>query len=312
MSNQAVPAESPIESNYLQRKEEALLLHKKATQEYLAIRSQCKKLEGEMMIYEIPGKEPAITTDQEIDRERFYAERACRRALDKEMPFFQKYLETLPLSPKVDTLSLSSLNSYEVYEEWNEAKYRKLLFKYDCGERQYAILNRGKDLDALREPEFATKLNKELALSREKLEQRQKRGARLNEIAKAQVNFMRQRQNIVQEAVQMEQQKHQQEREEWYRLKEAELAERTRNWTEVTKKEIGKIREAYEQEKRELPALRAKQEQLYQEELDQKLAHETDLLQRLEQQQLKQEAIFTQQKEDRNKDYQEWQEDKLA
>ena len=70
----------------------------------------------------------------------------------------------------------------------------------------------------------------------------------------------------------MEQQKHQQVREEWYRLKEAELAERTHNWTEATKKEIGKIREAYEQEKRELQALRAKQEQLYQEELDQKLA----------------------------------------
>ena len=36
------------------------------------------------------------------------------------------------------------------------------------------------------------------------------------------------------------------------------------------------------------------------------------MLQQLEQQQLHQEAILTQQKEDRNKDYQEWQEDKLA
>ena len=293
--NQAVPAESPINSNYLQEIEEALLLHKRATQEYLAMRSQCKKLEGEMMIYEIPGKEPGIT-DQEIARERFYAERACRRTLDIEMPFFQKYLETLPMSPEVDTLSLSSLDSYEADEEWNEAKYRKLLFQYDCGERQYAVLNQCRDLDALREPEHSTKLNKELALSREELEQRQKKGARLKEIAKAQVNFMRQRQNIVQEAVRMEQQKHQQEREEWYRLKVAQLAERTHNWTEVTKKEIGKITEAYEQEKRELQTLRAKQEQLYQEELDQKLAQETDLLQWLEQQQLHQEAILTQQK----------------
>ena len=77
----------------------------------------------------------------------------------------------------------------------------------------------------------------------------------------------------------MVQQKHQQEREEWYRLKEVELAERTCNWTEITKREIGKIRETHEQEKRELQVLRVKQEQLYQEELDQKLAHETDLLQ---------------------------------
>ena len=135
------------------------------------MRSQHKKLEGEMMVYEIPGKEPGITMDQEIARERFYAERACRRALDKEMPFFQKYIETLPLSPEVDTLSLSSLDSYEADEEWNEVKYRKLLFKYDCEERQYAIRNHCRDLDMLREPERVTELNRELALSRGELEQ---------------------------------------------------------------------------------------------------------------------------------------------
>ena len=184
------------------------------------------------------------------------------------------------MSPEVDTLSLSSLDSYEAEEakEWNEAKYRKLLFKYDRGERQYAVLNQCRDLDVLREPECVTKLNKELALSREELEQRQKKGARMKEITKAQVNFMRQRQYIVQEAVRIEQQKHQQEREQWYRTKETELAERTHNWTEVAKKEIGKIRETYEQEKKELQALRVRQEQLHQEELDQKLAGETDLL----------------------------------
>ena len=164
----------------------------------------------------------------------------------------------------------------------------------------------------LREPEHTAELNKELTLSREDLEQRQKKGARLKEIAKAQVNFMRQRQNIVQEAVQIEQQKHQQEREEWYRLKETELAERTRNWTEVAKKEIGKIREANKQEKKELQALIIRQEQLHQEELDQKLARESDLLQQLEQQQIHQEAMLIQQKEDRNKDYWEWQEDRLG
>ena len=73
-----------------------------------------------MMIYEIPGKEPGVMTDQEIARERFYAEEVCRRTLDKEMPFFQKYLETLPMSPEVDKLSLSSLDFYEAEEQWNE------------------------------------------------------------------------------------------------------------------------------------------------------------------------------------------------
>ena len=53
VSNQTVPVESPTDNNYLQRKEKALLSHKKATQEYLAMRSERKKLEGEMMIYEI-------------------------------------------------------------------------------------------------------------------------------------------------------------------------------------------------------------------------------------------------------------------
>ena len=210
----------------------------------------------------------------------------------------------------MDTLSLLSLDSYEADEEWNAVKYRKLLFKYDREERQYAILNQCRDLDVLKEPEHVTELNRELALSRKELEQQQKKGARLKEIAKAQANFMRQRQNIVQEATRIEQLKHCQEREEWYKLKEAELAERARNWNEVTKKEIGK--KTHEQEKRELQALRVKQEQLYQEEMDQKLACETDLLQRLEQQQLQQEALLNRQKEERSKDYQEWQEDKLA
>ena len=42
-SDQTILAESLIDSNYLQRKEEALLLHKRAMQEYLAMRSQCKQ-----------------------------------------------------------------------------------------------------------------------------------------------------------------------------------------------------------------------------------------------------------------------------
>ena len=77
-------------------------------------------------------------------------------------------------------------------------------------------------------------------MSREELEQRQRKGARLKEIAKAQVNFMRQRQNIVQEAIRIEQQKHQQQREEWYRSKETELAERTRNWLKLPRKKLEK------------------------------------------------------------------------
>ena len=159
VSDQSILVESPIDSNYILRKEEALLLHKKTTQEYMAMRYQHKKLEGEMIVYEILGKESDITMDQEIARERFYAERACQRALDKEMPFFQKYMGTLPLNPEADTLSLSSLDSYEAKDEWNESKYRKLLFKYDQGERHYVILDYCRDLDVSREPERATELN---------------------------------------------------------------------------------------------------------------------------------------------------------
>ena len=78
------------------------------------------------------------------------------------------------------------------------------------------------------------------------------------------------------------------------------------------KREIGKIRETHEEGKKEIQTLRERQEWLYQEELDQKLACETNLLQRLEQQQCQQEALLMQQKDSRNKEFQEWQGDKIG
>ena len=57
-------------------------------------------------------------------------------------------------------------------------------------------------------------------VSREELDQRQKKGAGLLEIAKAETHFKQQRNRIIQEAVHSEREKHQLERKEWYLSKD--------------------------------------------------------------------------------------------
>ena len=47
------------------------------------MRAQRKKLELDLMHYELPGKEPGNTTEQEIARERFYAKNNYEKALEK-------------------------------------------------------------------------------------------------------------------------------------------------------------------------------------------------------------------------------------
>ena len=168
---------SPTAKDDLFANESRTQVHQRVTREYKAMRAQRKKLEAELMHYEVPGKEPGNATEQEIARERFYAKNNYEKALDRETPLFKLYLETIPSDQEDDTLSLSSLDSYEAQEDWTEPKYRKLMFKYERGQKYYSVLESCRNAEVARDPTQATACNRELMVSREELDQRQKKGA---------------------------------------------------------------------------------------------------------------------------------------
>ena len=88
------------------------------------------------------------------------------------------------------------------------------------------------------------------------------------------------------------------------------MAEKAKGWSDLTKKEIERLQRAFEEEKLQLIALKEQKEKQHQEELDRKVAQETVLLERLEQQRLHQEAFLNRQQEDREKETQTWQTEK--
>ena len=161
---------------------------------------------------------------------------------------FKLYLETVPSDQEDDTLSLSSLDSYEAQEDWTEPKYRKLLFKYERGQKYYSVLESCRNAEVARDPTQATACNRELMVSREELDQRQKKGAGLLEIAKAETHFKRQRHRIIQDAVRSEREKQQLEKKEWFLSKEREMAEKAKSWSDLTKREMERLQKAFEEE----------------------------------------------------------------
>ena len=69
------------------------------------------------------------------------------------------------------------------------------------------------------------------------------------QIAKMEVDFKRKRLNLVQEAVQEERRKWQDERADWDRQKKEEFGERRRNWTELMERELARQRQTFDGEK---------------------------------------------------------------
>ena len=69
-------------------------------QRYQSTRRQRRKLEGELLFYELPGKEPGITTDQEVERERMMVLVQQKKILDQEIPLLKKCMELAPEKPR--------------------------------------------------------------------------------------------------------------------------------------------------------------------------------------------------------------------
>ena len=102
-------------------------------QRYQSTRRQRRKLEGELLFCELPGKEPGITTNQEAERERMMVLVQQKKILDQEIPLLKKCMELAPKNPETeeDRLSELSLDHYECEKDWTEPTYRKALFLYE-------------------------------------------------------------------------------------------------------------------------------------------------------------------------------------
>ena len=179
---------------------------KETLQRYQSIWKQRRRLEGELLFYKLPGKEPGITTDQEVERERMMVLVQHKKILDQEMPLLKKCMELAPENPESeeDRLSEISLGHYECEKDWTEPTYRKALFLYERRNKKASLLSHLRDVKARRYPHQSSIFNKELFEAREKWTKEQKEGDAMLKIAKMEVDFKRKRHNLVCQAVQEE------------------------------------------------------------------------------------------------------------
>ena len=197
----SVPSSENLEQKALRYQE-----FRETLQRYQSIRRQRRKLEGELMFFKLPGKEPGITTDQEAERERMMALVQHKKILDQEMPLLKRCMELAPENPESeeDRLSEISLGQYECEKDWTEPTYRKALFLYERRNKKASLLSHLWDVKARRYPHQSSIFNKELSEAREKWTKEQKEGDAMLKIAKMEVDFKRKRHNLVCKAVQEE------------------------------------------------------------------------------------------------------------
>ena len=159
-----VPPSENLEQKALRYQE-----FRETLQRYQSIRKQRRKLEGELLFYKLPGKEPGITTDQEAERERIMALVQHKKILDQEMPLLKKCMELAPENPESeeDCLSEISLGHYECEKDWTEPTYLKALFLYERRNKKASLLSHLRDVKARRYPHQSSIFNKGLSEARE-------------------------------------------------------------------------------------------------------------------------------------------------
>ena len=282
-------------------------------QRYQSIRRQRRKLEGELMFFKLPGKEPGITTDQEAERERIMALVQHKKILDQEMPLLKRCMELAPENPESeeDRLSEISLGHYECEKDWTEQTYRRALFLYERRNKKASLLSHLRDVKARRYPHQSSIFNKELSEAMEKWTKKQKEGDVMLKIAKMKVDFKRKRYNLVCKAVQEERRKWEEQRVSWDKQKEEEFKERRRNWAELTEKELVRQQQIFNEEKEKWQGHMQTQEDQFKEELNRKVAREMELMENFKLQQQRQEELMRLQKEEYEKGYQGPQDDQV-
>ena len=303
-----VPPSENLEQKALRYQE-----FRETLQRYQSTRKQRRRLEGELLFYELPGKEPGITTDQEAERERMMVLVQQKKILDQEILLLKKCMELAPENPETeeDRLSEISLDHYECEKDWTEPTYRKALFLYERRNKKASLLSHLRDVKARKYPHQSSVFNKELSEAREKWTKGQKEGDAMLKIAKMEVDFKRKRHNLVCQAVQEERRKWKEQRVSWDKQKEEEFEERRRNWAELTEKELVRQQQVFNEEKEKWQGHMQTQENQFKEELDRKVARELELMENFKQQQQRQEELMRLQKEEYEKGYQGLQNDQV-
>ena len=100
----ATPSEDP-EQEALRYQE-----FRETFQRYQSTRRQRRKLEGELLFYELPGKDPGISTDQEVESERMMALVQQKKILEQEIPLLKRCMELAPENPETEEDRLSELS----------------------------------------------------------------------------------------------------------------------------------------------------------------------------------------------------------
>ena len=180
--------------------------HQLAVAQWNLKRRERKQLEKDLLQYQVSSVQGGYPTDQEIEQARVYLNNQHAKKLREELPYINRYFETLLASMEIednDGLSESSAGSYEAREEWNEEDCRKLMINFNRNQAQYAVDRRVKEIAVQRDPENILAIEKEYSNNREHLDYRQKRGLDLIKVAKSFTDYAR-RQNNFREKIRQE------------------------------------------------------------------------------------------------------------
>ena len=90
--------------------------HRQAVEQWNLKRRERKKMEKDLLNYQVGTVQGECPTDKEIEQARAYISSEHKRKLKEELPYIRRYFETLPMDLEEeynDGLSESSAGSYE-------------------------------------------------------------------------------------------------------------------------------------------------------------------------------------------------------
>ena len=100
--------------------------HRQAVIQWNLKRRERKQLEKDLLQYQVNVASRKSPTDQKIEQARMYIIDEHTKKLREELPYINRYFETIPADMDIEDnngLLESSTGSYEAREEWNEEDY---------------------------------------------------------------------------------------------------------------------------------------------------------------------------------------------
>ena len=174
-------------------------------------------MEKDLLNYQVGTIQGECPMDKEIEQAKAFISSEHKRKLKEELPYIRRYFETLPMDLEEDyndSLSESSVGSYEAREEWDEKEYRQLMLNFNRNQAKCTLDKQVKELAIQRDPGNVSAIEKEYSENMERLDYRQKRGQDLMRVAKSFADYVR-RQGNLRRTIRQEEVKKLQEGTEW-------------------------------------------------------------------------------------------------